>query len=108
MRPLILAALLGATPVLAQNSGQTTDITGSYRVEGRNVDGSAYSGSLVLSTQGATYLGDWRIAEQAYRGVGRLDGRILILQWQDGADPVVYVVMPDGELHGTWADGDRK
>lgn len=105
MRPILFAALLCATPALAEDVGQFTDIAGAYRVEGRNADGSAYSGQLVLSTRGETYLGDWTIADQAYRGVGQLDGRVLTLQWSEGAEPVVYVLMPDGELHGTWSDG---
>ena len=39
-----------------------------------------------------------------HRGVGVLDGRVVTVDWGD-ATPVIYVVMEDGELHGTWADG---
>jgi hypothetical protein len=105
MRPLLFAALLSATPVFAQDTGQSTDITGAYAVEGRNIDGSAYNGDLTLSTRGNRYLGSWLIAGQAFRGSGDLEGRILTLQWEEGTAPVIYVLMPDGELHGTWADG---
>ena len=105
MRPLVFAALLAATPLQAQDSGQITDISGTYRVEGRNPDGSAYACTLVLRAQGTRYVGDWTIAGQNFRGSGTLEGRILTLQWQEGADPAIYVLMPDGELHGTWADG---
>ncbi|SMX50479.1 LIC10280 family protein [Maliponia aquimaris] len=105
MRALLLAALLTATPLAAQDTGQFTDLTGSYRVEGRNPDGSAYSGTLTLTASGPRYIGDWTIAGQSFRGSGTLDGRILTLQWSEGAEPVVYVLMPDGALHGTWADG---
>ena len=32
------------------------------------------------------------------------DGHLLIVDWGDET-PIIYVVMADGELHGTWADG---
>ncbi|WP_417207950.1 hypothetical protein [Antarctobacter sp.] len=110
MRALLLSAcLLGATPAVAQDVGQdgsqTLDIAGTYRVEGRNPDGSAYTGELRLTAQGARYTGEWTIAGQVFQGIGTLEGRVLSLIWDEGAEPVVYVLMPDGELHGTWADG---
>lgn len=46
----------------------------------------------------------WRIGNETYSGEGLIDGRIVAVNW--GAEtPVVYVVMPDGDLHGTWDDG---
>lgn len=105
MRALLIASLLFASPLCAQDSGHLADISGTYGVEGRNPDGSAYSGTLVLTASGPRYVGEWTIAGQTFRGSGTLDGRILTLQWAEGADPVIYVLMPDGELHGTWADG---
>lgn len=107
MRALIMTALLLAPPLYAQDQGQQqyTDITGRYSVEGRNPDGSAYSGAFDLTAQPPRYLGQWQIAGQSYSGVGTFDGTVLSLQWDEGAEPVVYVLMPDGELHGTWNDG---
>lgn len=105
MRALLFATLLTATPLLAQNTSQSGDISGTYSVLGRNPDGAAYSGSIELTATGNRYTGAWSIAGQDFRGSGTLDGRILTLHWAEGGDPVVYVLMPDGELHGTWADG---
>ena len=102
MRPWLAAAfLLAATPVL----GQTPDLFRDYTVEGRNADGSAYSGDLTLTEGGSDIDGDWTIGSDSFRGVGRLEGRVLTLQWEDNAPPVIYVLMPDGTLHGTWGDG---
>ena len=46
----------------------------------------------------------WRVGRETYTGEGRIDGRVLTVDW-GAEDPIVYVLMPDGELHGTWADG---
>lgn len=37
-------------------------------------------------------------------GTGMREGRVVMVNW--GADaPVVYVIVPGGELHGMWARG---
>ncbi len=109
MRALIFAIVLSAVPpiAMAQETAPRTEasIAGSYAVSGRNPDGSAYAGSVVLSQQGADYSIAWTIEGQGFQGTGKLDGRVLTVTWQGDPDPVVYVLMPDGELHGTWADG---
>ena len=109
MRALIFATILSVLPpvVMAQETMHetATNIAGSYAVSGRNPDGSAYAGTVVLRQQGAEYNIAWTIAGQDYQGTGRLEGRVLTVNWQGDANPVVYVLMPDGELHGTWSDG---
>ncbi|WP_425099087.1 hypothetical protein [Tropicibacter sp. S64] len=81
------------------------DVTGTYYVQGRNADGSAYDGRLTLMQQGDTVAADWLVGGTAYSGYGPLEGRVLTINWAPGQAPVVYVTMPDGTLHGTWADG---
>lgn len=98
---LILVLLVLALPAAAQDS----TLYRFYRVEGRNVNGTPYAGDLRLSRSGRGIRGDWTIAGERFRGIGVLEGRILTLQWEDNAPPVVYVLMPDGALHGTWANG---
>ncbi|MBY6116430.1 hypothetical protein KUW09_15935 [Mameliella alba] len=108
MRALIFSACLLAAPLVAQESLQlegSPDLAGHYRVDGRNPDGSAYSGTVDLRENGGQYAVTWTIAGQVYRGTGRLQGRLLTVDWQGDSDPVFYVLMPDGDLHGTWADG---
>lgn len=112
---VLTATPLLATPLLAQESNPRIsresrpaaayNIAGNYTVSGRNPDGSGYSGTVTLSLQGDAYQVLWTIAGQQYSGTGRLDGRVLTVDWQGDSNPVIYVVMPDGSLHGTWADG---
>lgn len=80
------------------------DISGSYFVYGRNADGSAYDGTLQIVEIGdKTYNVFWSVGTE-YSGTGTLEGSVFTVEW-GAQNPAVYVVMPDGELHGTWADG---
>lgn len=104
-RRLALGAAVGAlvVPATAQAiSGK--NLTGEYTVEGRNPNGSAYSGTAKLEQTGSVVEVTWTVGGQTYKGLGPLQGRVLTVEW--GADaPVVYVLMPDGALYGTWANG---
>ena len=92
---------LTAAPLDAREDG----LSGEYQVEGRNADGSPYSGQLVLAQEGETIRADWRVGETRYSGYGALEGRVLEIQRSPGQAPFVYVAMPGGVLHGTWDDG---
>ncbi|MDF1729047.1 MAG: hypothetical protein P1U53_15005 [Sulfitobacter sp.] len=89
-----------AAPLAAQE----IDINGSYRAEGMNPDGSRYVGTARIQQVGASVQIDWQVGNQGYSGAGARLGQIVSINWGQ-PDPVVYVVMADGELHGTWADG---
>ena len=80
------------------------DLTGPYRAEGMNPDGSKYVGSVQIAQQGAAVTMAWQVGASAYSGAGIIDGRVLTVNWGD-ATPVVYVVMPGGQLYGIWSDG---
>lgn len=79
-------------------------LSGDYRAEGRNPDGSAYEGDVKILEQGDVVSVAWQVGAQGYTGSGRRDGRVVTVNW-GARDPVVYVVMPNGQLNGTWADG---
>ncbi|NKB26395.1 MAG: hypothetical protein GKR99_02065 [Rhodobacteraceae bacterium] len=97
----LLSATL-ALPALAQD--KVRSLTGNYIAEGRNPDGSAYSGTVrIEETDGAVAFA-WNVGGQTYAGTGVREGRVVTVDW--GAEtPVVYVVMPGRELHGTWGGG---
>lgn len=95
----------GAAFALALPAGaQVLDITGPYRAEGRNPDGSAYSGLATVAQQGNAVQINWSVGNQTYSGSGIRTGQVVVINWGQ-PDPVVYVVMLDGQLHGTWAKG---
>ena len=80
---------------------------GKYTVQGTNPNGSTYSGTLTLTRTGDTHHLRWRIGAQAYQGSGLLKGRVLTVDW--GARyPVIYRVMDNGVLKGSWANGKAR
>ena len=93
-----LAAILITTSAIAQG------LTGNYSAHGRNADGSAYAGVAAISDTGAQVGITWTVGGQSYAGSGQLHGRVLSINW-GAAEPVIYVLMPDGSLHGTWDHG---
>lgn len=81
-----------------------TSLEGKYTSRGKNPDGSSYVGTAEIRTEGnIVYIG-WRIAGQKFSGHGRLNGNVLTINWGD-TTPVVYAVLPNGVLQGTWSNG---
>lgn len=95
-----IAAALCVTAAAAWAQG----ITGNYLAEGRNPDGSTYTGTVQITQSGTVVSMAWRVGPMSYVGSGVIDGRVVTVEWGD-AHPVIYVTMPNGTLHGTWADG---
>lgn len=104
VRTAITATISAALILILSAVSALADIAGSYFVYGRNADGSAYDGTAqIVAAGGKSYTVLWSVGTE-YSGTATLDGSVLTVDW-GAADPAVYVVMPDGELHGTWADG---
>ena len=95
---LTLTLLLAPSFVFAQS------LAGSYDVWGRNLDGAVYTGTAQVRDDGETVSFFWQTTVGTYSGTGARDGNTILVDW--GSDYlIVYTVMSDGELHGTWADG---
>ena len=101
MSRLLLGLAIGLFAPLAVFA---QSLTGVYDVHGRNPDGSPYSGTARIDDDGETVSIQWNTSAGAYSGQGHRDGKILLIDWGD-TYYIVYVVMDDGDLHGTWADG---
>lgn len=80
------------------------DISGTYFVYGRHGDGRTFEGTATIAAGDGGYAIEWLIGAASYSGTGVLEGRVLTVEWGTDA-PAIYVVMPDGELHGTFEDG---
>jgi hypothetical protein len=94
----MIAAGLWAGAAMAQ------DASGNYRVEGRNPDGTPYHGTAKAVQTGDMVQVLWSGGKQAYSGQGPREGRVVTIDWGAGA-PVIYVVMENGDMHGTWDNG---
>lgn len=97
---LSAALLAGALPEIAT----AQSVTGQYRAEGMNANGSRYTGTVVVAQNGTQLRFNWTVGSSQYMGSGTRNGDILWIDW-GSAHPVVYVKMPNGELHGTWDNG---
>ena len=104
LRRSLLAALV-ALAAPATLHAQAGNVSGLYQVQGRNPDGSSYSGSVTVqeTAQGAVTF-SWVVGQRSYAGSGQRSGSVVTVNWGSSA-PAVYVVMSDGSLHGTWANG---
>ncbi len=99
---LILALMLA--PVLAPVLAYADGLAGTYTAQGRNPDGSAYSGVVTIRETGDAVHVFWKIGASAYQGDGSRSGDVVTVDWGDKY-PVYYLIVPSGELHGTWANG---
>lgn len=100
----VMIAGLFASALLAAGGALAQSVTGLYRAEGRNPDGSSYSGTVQIRDSKGVIKVNWQVGSQSYSGSGTRSGDVIWVDWGDQY-PVVYVRMPSGELHGTWANG---
>lgn len=103
-RRAALGLLVAGVLAPATASAQEGPLSGLYNAQGMNQDGSKYGGTVEITHLGSAVTMKWSIGTDTFQGAGSLEGRVVTINW-GGDDPVVYVVMDDGALHGTWADG---
>lgn len=88
------------TEVLAKNAD------GNFDVSGKNADGSAYKGKLMLEKTGETYQAQWNVAGATYNGVGFTSGDYLIIGFGFGQSfGTVEYLIAGSKAHGRWAMG---
>ena len=104
MRSIGWRGILAMLMLIAGSAVAWADISGTYFVYGRHGDGRTFEGKATITAGDDGYSIEWLIGAASYNGIGVLEGRILTVEWGTEA-PAIYVVMPDGELHGTFEDG---
>jgi hypothetical protein len=101
----VFRATPGVTPTPPEVTPKNlASLTGIYRVEGRNPDGSRYNGMVALTQTGDRFTFKWWIGSQVFEGDGDLAGRMMVINWGDKT-PVVYTFSEGAVLDGEWADG---
>lgn len=98
-RLLFVAAALAAVPASAQ------DIGGFYEVSGTNFDGSRYSGEAQIRALSETTCSiAWKTGGQTSEGICMRDGNAFAASYRlgDAIGLVIYRILPDGSLGGTW------
>jgi uncharacterized caspase-like protein len=77
---------------------------GRYTVNGRNPNGSRYSGTVSIARRAGRFELDWRVGSSSYRGTGTLENNLLTVDW-GSTQPLVYALSEDGTLRGLWSGG---
>lgn len=101
-RPLV-AGILAAFCTLAQ----AQSLPGRYQVEGRNLDGGTYAGTLTIAADGPVFrlsFSDGR----TQRGMAILRGQHLVAAFGPGSCIVAAMEMgADGSMQGAWGEVAR-
>lgn len=95
---LALAAMLLATPALAQRDG-------IYDVTGVNLDGTDYTGLAQIRSVGINSFSIiWRIGNTLIEGTGMASGRTVAVSYGQANRPGIgiYQLNPDGSMDGEW------
>ena len=81
------------------------NISGIYKSYGLNPNGTDYSGEVCIEQSISGIFMTWSFNGAInYSGNGQILGQVVSVDWK-AEFPVFYVIMADGELHGTWNDG---
>ncbi len=68
----------------SSNTISSSDITGSYGVTGKNINGQAYDGDLTIKKQGEVYQFSWNAGNSTYDGVGVREGNLVAVGYGAG------------------------
>jgi hypothetical protein len=85
----------------------TWDYSGTYGIKGTNPDGSAYSGTMILSSYGDGYRAAFASGGATWRGIANYIGSNLAVAWLAGDIPSVSIFTGNprtGDLKGYWQD----
>ncbi|MDX1960508.1 MAG: fibronectin-binding protein [Leptospiraceae bacterium] len=95
----ILLILVSFSPILADGF---SSLGGVYKVDGKNPNGTKYTGKVTITNSGDSYLFVWIISDKTFEGTGTISGDTLTVNWGE-PDPVIYKIKNDGKLlFGNW------
>ncbi|MCB1498650.1 MAG: hypothetical protein KDK07_02495 [Bauldia sp.] len=106
LKRLIVATAFSAALVHAASA---QSVTGRYKVEGRNFDGSRYSGIAEITvTSKNTCRIVWSVGS-ASEGICMRNGTVFAASYGQGGTVglVIYQIQPDGRMEGLWTMADR-
>ncbi|MBM3543779.1 MAG: hypothetical protein FJX44_04620 [Alphaproteobacteria bacterium] len=91
-------------------SAAAQNLPGKYEVEGKNLDGSPYSGTAeIVATTEVTCRITWQTGSTTSEGICMRSGKSFAAGYVLGESVglVVYEMKPDGSLVGTWTIADQ-
>ena len=107
----IAIAIATAVVLFASISGVSAqNLPGKYNVEGKNLDGSAYSGPAeIVATSETTCRIRWQTGDTTSEGICMRNGSSFAAGYVLGKSIglVVYEMKDDGSLNGVWTIADQ-
>jgi hypothetical protein len=91
-------------------NASAADLPGKYRVEGKNADGSTYSGTTqIVATSEVTCRITRKTGSTTSEGICMRNGTSFAASYAlgDSIGLVVYVMNDDGSLEGAWTIADK-
>lgn len=103
---------LGLAVSLIAFAAQAEDLSGKYRIEGRNATGSGtYTGEVQIVRTGEAYQLRWLLQQGGMIGMGVVLDKILSVTFQGRNGPAgiaAFRINGDGSLAGIWAEPGGK
>jgi hypothetical protein len=102
----LAAACLAASVATASAEG----LGGTYRVSGKNFNGSNYSGTAeIVATSDTTCRIRWVTGGTTSQGICMRSGSVFAASYRLGNSVglVIYEINPNGTLEGTWTIADK-
>lgn len=105
MRTALLAAALALPIAAALPQDARAQQAGLYNITGTGIDGTPYSGQLLLEQAGlSSWRVQWAIGTTRLTGVGMTSGNTFAIAFNLGnaTGMSIYTVLPDGSMTGQW------
>ena len=96
-----------ATP--KELNAKSSELAGTYSVDGTGVDGKSYKGEILVTKRDAVHQMSWKIGADSYDGVAVQSGNTLAAAYTTGTDgkgcgAVIYKINDDNSLEGKWGE----
>ena len=107
LRTAMIGFVVAGAMALA-TMASAADLTGRYKVDGRNPGGQgSYQGQAAVKQRGNVYQVAWKVGQAQYVGTGIRKGDVFSVVYDTpGGDApaglAVYQIQADGTLLGTW------
>ncbi|MGL4239558.1 MAG: hypothetical protein ACRCTI_00455, partial [Beijerinckiaceae bacterium] len=89
-------ALIAAAFTFVASSAMA-QMTGQYKVQGQNPDGSSYDGTARVEKTGDTWRVTWNVDGQRFTGTGIGDKDFIAIGYKSGPDTGVALLAKNGE-----------
>ncbi len=91
------------------SSPMSSDLAGTYSVNGAGADGKTYQGEVAVTKRDEVYQMSWKLGAESYDGVAVQSGNTLAAAYTTGTDgkgcgAVVYKINADNSLEGKWGE----